>query len=109
MSGEALVLVTCVNKEAGGIAKSLVEERLAACVSVVSGMTSIYRFKGELFEDEESLLLIKTHIDQWSKLKARVEELNSYELPEIILLPIELEHTPYLEWLNQQLNSEIAN
>ncbi|PWT97212.1 MAG: divalent-cation tolerance protein CutA [Candidatus Melainabacteria bacterium] len=109
MAGEALVLVTCGGNEAGEIARSLVEERLAACVSVLPRVTSTYRFRGEVHKDEESLLLIKTNKSHWPSLKARVLELNSYEVPEIILLPIEAGHGPYLDWLNQELNAEVKN
>jgi periplasmic divalent cation tolerance protein len=109
MAGEALVLVTCVAKEAGDIARSLVEERLAACVSVMPAVISTYRFRGEVLTDEESLLLIKTNKNRWPKLKARVLELNSYEVPEIILLPIEAGHGPYLDWLNHELTAEVKN
>lgn len=109
MTGEALVLVTCGTNEAGDIAKSLVEERLAACVSVLPRVTSTYRFRGEVHNDEESLLFIKTNKNRWPKLKARVLELNSYEVPEIVLLPIEAGHGPYLDWLNRELDVEVKN
>lgn len=109
MSGEALVLVSCAHKDATSIARSLVEEHLAACVSILPKVTSIYRFKGVIHEDDETLLFIKTNKTQWPRLKKRLPELHSYEVPEIILLPIESGYGPYLEWLNQELSAEVTN
>ena len=110
MSGEALVLVSCGEKEdVCDMARRLVEERLAACVSILPGVTSIYRFKAQIHEDSEKLLVIKTNKNQWTRLKNRLLELHSYEVPEIILLSIEAGHGPYLDWLNQELNAEVKN
>lgn len=104
------MLVSCGSKDdVRGMARRLVEERLAACVSILTGVTSIYRFKAELHEDSETLLLIKTNRKHWQDLKSRLLELHSYEVPEIILLSIEAGHGPYLDWLNQELNAEVKN
>jgi periplasmic divalent cation tolerance protein len=85
-----------------------VQERLAACVSILSKVVSVYHWQGQIQKEEESLLLIKTNKSQWQSLKKRVQELHSYEVPEIILVPIELGHAPYLDWLNQELGTKVV-
>jgi periplasmic divalent cation tolerance protein len=99
MPQAVLVIVSCPPASAESIAQPLVEEGLAACVSIVASATSIYRWKGELCKDEESLLLIKTEESQWQALEKRIKELHSYEVPEILMLPITAGHAPYLLWL----------
>ncbi len=103
MAQEIVVLVTCPPTEAESLASKLVEEELVACVNVIPAITSIYRWKGELCKDSESLLLIKTHQNLWKRLENRVLELHSYETPEIICVPIEIGNQAYLDWLNAQL------
>jgi len=107
MSDQAIVLVSCAHAQAEVIAKTLVAEKLAACVSVVPGVTSIYRFKGEICKDEECLLLIKTGRSCWSRLEIRIRELHSYEIPEILMVQIERGHEPYLSWLADSIHSQI--
>jgi len=99
MPQAVLVIVSCLPANAESIAQPLVEEGLAACVSIVASATSVYRWKGELCKDEESLLLIKTDESQWHAIEKRIKELHSYEVPEILMLPITAGHTPYLSWL----------
>jgi periplasmic divalent cation tolerance protein len=95
-----VVLVTVPNAEtAEKLGEALVGERLAACVNVLSGVRSIYRWKGAVQKDAELLCLCKTTREQFERLRARVVELHPYELPEVVALPIELGHTPYLEWI----------
>jgi periplasmic divalent cation tolerance protein len=95
-----VVLVTVPNAEtADKIAEALVGERLAACVNVVGGVRSIYRWKGVVERDQELLCVCKTTRAAFERLRARVVELHPYELPEVIALPIELGHAPYLEWI----------
>ncbi len=98
-----VVLVTAQKPEsAQKIAASLVEERLAACVNIVPGVKSAYRWEGKVVEDEEQLLVIKTHDDRFDSLKKRIVELHTYDLPEVIALPIEDGHRPYLEWIEKE-------
>lgn len=81
------------------IAKTVLEENLAACVNIIPTVRSVYRWKGELCDDAECLLLIKTTRDVFPLLKARVKALHSYEVPEIIAVPVQDGYEPYLEWV----------
>lgn len=94
-----VVLVTCPPAEAEGLAESLVEARVAACVNVVPGLRSIYRWKGAVQKDDEALLVIKTTRERFDELKQTVLSRHPYELPEVIALPVERGHTPYLDWV----------
>jgi periplasmic divalent cation tolerance protein len=104
MAGEIVVFTTCAPGEAESLATQLVEERLVACVNVMPQITSIYRWKDELVKDAENLLVIKSHMRLWEPLQARIQELHSYDVPEIICLTIDSGHKPYLDWLNSQLS-----
>jgi periplasmic divalent cation tolerance protein len=86
-------------EEAERIASALVDERLAACVNVVDGVTSIYRWQGKVERAAEVLLVIKTRRASSSRLMARLGELHSYDVPEAIVLPIAAGSRPYLQWL----------
>ncbi|HEX6835064.1 MAG TPA: divalent-cation tolerance protein CutA [Polyangia bacterium] len=95
-----LVLVTVPNAETGErLAEALVGERLAACVNVVGGVRSVYRWKGAVERDEELLCVCKTTRGGFERLRARVVELHPYELPEVVALPVALGHAPYLDWI----------
>lgn len=80
------------------LAHQLVQENLAACVTIVSSVTSIYRWRKALEESTEWLLVIKTSQARLSELMSRVKELHPYEVPEIIAFPIEAAHAGYLDW-----------
>jgi periplasmic divalent cation tolerance protein len=95
-----LCLSTCPEAEmAGRIARTLVEERLAACVNQVSGVRSTYRWQGRVIEEAEVLLVIKTTRERFDALRGRLLELHPYEVPELIALEIVDGHVPYLEWI----------
>lgn len=95
----AIVLTTAANDaEADAIAAALVERGLAACVQVVPGVRSVYRWKGEICRDEERLLVIKTARDLFPRVRETVGALHSYELPESLLLPIDDADPRILEW-----------
>ena len=97
-----LVLCTCPDQEcATRIAERLVEERLAACVSLVPGLTSIYRWQGGIQRDAEVLLLIKTVAGRFDALAATLCALHPYEVPEIIALPITAGLPDYLTWMTR--------
>jgi periplasmic divalent cation tolerance protein len=81
----------------------LVEERLAACVNILSGVASVYIWKDELCQEDETMLVIKSNRQLFQQLAARIVELHTYEVPEIIALPVELGHKPYLDWINSQV------
>ena len=99
-----IVLVTASSQaEAESIANVLVQERLAACVSLMP-IRSVYTWKGELHQDEEWQLVIKTHLAQFEALAAKVRSIHSYEVPEIIALPLVNGSQPYLAWISEQLN-----
>lgn len=83
------------------IARTLVHEGLAACVNLLPGITSIYRWQGEVQENPELLLLIKTRQERYEALEARIKELHPYEVPEIIAHKIVAGLKSYLEWIAQ--------
>lgn len=100
VQGAIVVLVTCPNREVGEkIARSLVEERLAACVNVVPGVTSIHRWEGKICRNPEVLLVIKTRRPRLPTLVRRVTALHPYSVPEIIALPIAGGLASYLSWV----------
>lgn len=100
MSSDFIVVFVAAGheKEAKLIARTLVDESLAACVGMVN-QKSVYCWKGETVEEKEILLIIKTRQTQFPKLRDRVLALHSYEVPEIISLPIQEGHEAYLDWL----------
>ncbi len=83
------------------MATILVEERLAACVNLVPGLTSIYRWQGTLRREPEYLLLIKTTAARFTQVRERIRALHPYEVPEIIALPIRDGDPAYLNWLTE--------
>lgn len=95
-----IVLVTTPSAEqAAALARSLVEEGLAACGNVLPGVRSIYRWQGAVCDEPEALLVLKTQRAAFEALRARVVALHPYECPEVIALPIEAGHAPYLAWI----------
>jgi periplasmic divalent cation tolerance protein len=99
-AGPLLVLSTVASAEdAERIAAALVEGELAACVSLLPSVRSIYRWKGTLEREEEHLLLIKTRGERFDDLRSALVALHPYEVPEVVALPIVDGHAPYLEWL----------
>jgi periplasmic divalent cation tolerance protein len=95
-----IILCTCPDPAtAERIAETVVGERLAACVNIVPGLTSIYRWEGRMQRDAELLLLIKTRQAVYSLLEARIRELHPYQIPEIIALPIQTGLAAYLDWI----------
>ncbi|HSS38535.1 MAG TPA: divalent-cation tolerance protein CutA [Polyangia bacterium] len=100
---EALeVHVTMPNTEtARALGRTLVEERLAACVNVVPGVVSIYSWEGSIHEDGEVLCLIKTSPDRFEQLRARVLALHPYEVPEVLAFAVDDGSRDYLDWLQR--------
>ena len=100
MSGEIIVFVTAPNEdEASRIAGALVEERLAACVNILPGVQSIYRWQGEVTRDSELLLIIKSTAQRYGEIERRVHELHSYSTPEVVAIGIGRGSEKYLQWL----------
>jgi periplasmic divalent cation tolerance protein len=96
-----IVLITAGSEEeARKIAKLLVKEKKAACVNIVPGMDSLFRWKGKMDSARESLLLVKTRASLFSEIISLVKEAHSYEVPEIIALPIVGGSEEYLKWLD---------
>ncbi len=85
------------------IAQALVEERLAACVSLVPGVRSIYRWQGAIEDDQEVLLVIKTHVERFAALAERLCALHPYEVPELLALPVDAGLAPYLQWVTGEV------
>ena len=95
-----VVLMTAGSaEEAERLAQALVGERLAACVNIVGPIRSIYRWKGQVSDDAEHLLIAKTKAELLPRLAQRVRELHSYEVPEVLALPLVYGWPPYLAWL----------
>jgi periplasmic divalent cation tolerance protein len=105
MTDCVLVLVTAGSEaEAETIAKALVEGRLAACVNIVSPIRSIYRWEGKIVDDREWLLVIKTQTEHFVDLETKIRALHSYQVPEVIAIPIVQGAEGYLRWLRQETN-----
>lgn len=100
-TAEARLVLTTAGGEAqaAAIARALVSERLAACVNVLAGARSIYRWREAIEDEREWLLLIKTTADRYPALERRIRELHTYATPEVIALPIMEGSAPYLQWL----------
>ena len=96
----SVVLCTCPTVAAGhALAHTLLEERLVACVNMVDGVRSIYRWDGAICEDNEVLLVIKTTTDKLSELTTRIANIHPYDVPEVLALPTIAGHSPYLDWV----------
>jgi periplasmic divalent cation tolerance protein len=94
-----LLVTTGSEEEAASIGRTLVTERLAACVNIVGPARSIYRWRDAVEEAREFILVIKTVARLYSRVERRVRELHSYELPEIIALGLIGGSKPYLDWI----------
>lgn len=104
MNGFVLVISTCSSaEEARRIAHALVELRLAACAQILPAMLSVYRWKGNVESATEHLLLVKTSRDKFDAIQAKIVEMHSYEVPEIVAVPIEAASDLYLEWMKDAL------
>ena len=107
MTSAIVVLVTVGSEqEAETIATALLEERLAACVNVASPVRSLYRWEGRIADDREWQLIIKTQARLFEALAARVRALHSYDVPEIIALPVLAGTTDYVDWIQSETKSE---
>jgi len=99
-----LVLTTLpADADGGAFARALVDERLAACVNVLPAMTSIYRWKGQVEQDREQQVIIKTTRDRLAALEARVRDLHMYELPEFLVIAAGGGAEAYLAWVDESV------
>jgi len=102
MTEARIVLTTASSpEEARGIARALVERRLAACVNIVPGIESVYRWQGKVETAAECLLVIKTQVGLFDRLRDAIGELHSYDLPECVMLEISAGSEKYLSWIKE--------
>jgi len=100
-SGVVTILSTAAPGQAAAIAKTLVETRLVACVNIQQ-VRSIYRWKGTTFDEGESLIIMKTRTENADAVIAAIKKQHSYDVPEIIVLPVIAGYTPYLDWVRRE-------
>jgi periplasmic divalent cation tolerance protein len=103
MTDKILLLSTCAPADAERIARHLVETQVAACVNIVPGLNSVYRWQGAVTSDAESLLVIKSRRDLFSRLESELRKVHPYEVPELIAAPIVEGAAAYLAWLDRSL------
>jgi len=104
MTNKIVVLSTCASpREAERLARSLVEQRLAACVNVLPSVTSHYWWQGRIETAEECLVLIKSSRESFDQLRSALEQAHSYEIPEVIALPVVDGAVNYLNWIDLNL------
>ena len=102
MTGSTVVMVSASSQnEAEKIAKELVERKLAACVSIIPNMRSIYIWEGKVEDSEEYLMIIKTRGELFEQVKQAIQKIHSYKIPEIISLPITHALEDYVRWINE--------
>jgi len=100
----AIVVLTTVDSQALAqqIAVELVESKQAACVNILHGVRSIYRWEGKVCDDMELVLLIKTREEHFEAVRSKIKQLHTYQCPEILAVPISAADPAFLQWLNQQ-------
>lgn len=104
MSNALIVLVTVPNtEEASRIADALVGGRLAACVNILGGIESVYRWEGRVARDSETLMIIKTTDERYAELEEQIKALHSYTTPEVVAIRIERGSEDYLKWLGESV------
>jgi len=92
-------------KEGSRISRAVLTSRLAACVNVIPGIQSMYQWKGKIVQEKEAMLVIKTTRLRYRKLEEKIKELHSYEVPEVIAIPLICGSSQYIEWVTK----EVAN
>ena len=106
MTDKIVVFSTAASAdEAERIARALVNERLAACVNVIPAIRSIYRWHGKIEDSEEVLLIIKSSRERFDALRVSLEKLHSYEVPEVIAVPVVDGARNYLHWMDGELGA----
>jgi periplasmic divalent cation tolerance protein len=104
MTDKIVVFTTCDSEEqAESVGRHLVEQRLAACVSIVRGLRSIYRWRDQIEDATEWLLVIKSRRDLLPALRVEIEKKHSYEVPEVLALQVVEGSESYLSWLDREL------
>jgi len=106
MTDKIVVFTACLTpEEATRLARKLIEERLAACVNVVPGIRSFYRWKGEIEETDECLMVIKSSRDLFDRLRLELEKTHTYEVPEVVAVAVVDGAPNYLNWLDGELKA----
>ena len=105
MTAETMVVLTTVgnDEDASALAKMLVDRRLAACVNAVGRVASTYRWQGQVAQDQETLLIIKTTGERLAALETAIREHSKYEVAEFIALPVHAASAAYLDWLRESV------
>ena len=108
MASEFVIVLTTIGGDADGAAlgRTLVDERLAAGVNVLPPMTSLYRWKGNVEQDREQQLVMKTSAARVDALQARLRELHPYEVPEFLVIPVESGSEAYLGWVRDAVGRD---
>jgi periplasmic divalent cation tolerance protein len=101
MTEYVLAITTCPENEANSIAYSLVEDKLCACANIISGITSIYSWKGKIETSTECLVLMKTERNLTDRLYNTLLEIHSYEVPEFVVISIDDGSKEYLSWISE--------
>jgi len=103
MADEVVILITTENREeARKIAAGLIDSNLAACANIVESVQSLFRWQGKVENDRECLMIVKSVSKKLDAVTAKVQELHSYDVPEIIALPIIGGSKEYLKWLHEE-------
>jgi periplasmic divalent cation tolerance protein len=105
--GRVVIVLTTLGADvdAASLARTLVEERLAACVNILPAMTSVYRWEGSVEEARERQLLIKTTADRVDMLESRLRALHPYAVPEFLVVPVAAGSDAYLAWLGESVST----
>jgi periplasmic divalent cation tolerance protein len=98
--GLVIIFVTAASEqEAASISRALVEEGLAACANIIPQIRSIYRWEGKIWDEREALIIIKSREDLFERIRSRVKELHSYEVPEITAVNLDRGDSAYMQWI----------
>ncbi len=101
MDNIVVFVSTSTDEEAAQICRAIVKEGLVACANIVPHVRSIYRWKGEICDEGEVLMILKTRREKYKALEKRVQELHSYDVPEVIAIPIVEGSAAYLSWIRE--------
>jgi periplasmic divalent cation tolerance protein len=106
MTDKIVVFSTCATEEeAAKLARTLVEARMAACVTIVPGARSVYRWEGAIESAAECLLIIKSSRQLFEPLRTTLAKAHTYDVPELLAMPVEAGSADYLKWMEDQLSA----
>lgn len=107
MGAIAVITTVGTEQEANELAEELIGRRLAACVNILSGVRSVYRWKGRICKDSEFLLVIKSMEEEVEEIRSTILELHSYELPEVLAIPIQRGDDRFLGWIAECVDKSL--